>query len=583
MTTGAVQTAARMTSWNRCKERVMYRSLKCQMLLCVLLGLAGCTERFDRYEQPKARATSTAPLDSTARAYPLLTIEEVYNGKLHVDTVSEVVHVRARIPEMKAGDQVWIVWLGKTGENTPVQTATGSDPLEFELPVAWLESSVGRTVDMHLNYKINGTGKYYVTRWPFMQVIDGESVFSVDGVVDNNLYLRADESTARVHVRYPGMQDGDTVKVHWVGTQSHSTATQTVSGTKPRKFDLPRAWLQESQGTRATLYYTRQVGGAGPEIRSENISVSIVPELFESGRFVAAGLNNRYRGSYDDCNGKAAYFCSGVFMRTTGAKSSYHAWDPSPTSIAIGGISFSYVREDLGIRRFLRSETQGIIFKNSAANTYDGQLDVKVLCSYPSDAATDARRAEKGCGEHSSYPGTSEECYWQNPSVYDVESWKKHYNAVGGSGNYSQRNLHQCSFRADAEEFLLSLRVRNHFLVPSQERPYHNEVMLETWPTGTTTALPLEAVFYLSQQTREVGLAGAQFIQRDYFNVTGQFLPLIRVDLNAELPFSFHPSEQGITPPVPETAPTVTRVRDSNNKPDRTVAVTTTSRLEQAN
>ncbi|MBD8617281.1 hypothetical protein IFT69_26630 [Pseudomonas putida] len=540
----------------------MSRHLSYRVLLCVLLSLVGCTDSFNKLEQPVARVSSTPHVDSTTRAYPLFSVEEIYNGKVHVDTVTSVAHVRVRSPDMAPGDTLKVYWPGVTSQSTAVQTATGSNPLVFEVPVAWLRANVGRTVDLYYTYKINGVGESLRSAPLPVQVVNGDSVFSVDGVVENTLNLSAVDATATVRVSYPGINNQDTVRVYWVGTRSHSTIIKTAAGTAPLDFELPKAWLQESQDATVTLYYTYKVGGVGTTVRSGNISVSIVSETIEQGRQVAEALNRRYTDTRNDCNGKAAYFCNGVLMRTTGANTRYHAWDPSPTAISIGGISFSYVREDVGMRHFLRGETQGLIFKNNTASARDDQLDVKVLCSYPTDGATDHRTTEKSCGPHSYYPNESGACATQIPSVDTIERWKTHYHAVA-SGS---RHLHQCSFGADTAAFALSLMVRDHFLAPNEERPYNNEVVLETWPAGTTTTLPLEAVFYLSQQTREVGLAGAQLIQRDYFDVTGHVIPLIQVNLNAASPYSFNISEQAVTPPAPEIHPAITSVRDSSRE-----------------
>lgn len=539
----------------------MYRHLSCRVLLCVLLSLIGCTESFNRPERLQTVPGSTMQVDSTTRIYPLFIVEEGYNGALHVDSITNAAHVRVRSPDMAAGDTLQVFWPGAVSQSTAVQTATGSTPLVFELPVAWLQANVGRTVDLYYTYKINGVGESLRSAPLPVHTVESDPVFSVDGVVDNKLNLSAVGATATVRVRYPGMGNQDTVQVYWGGIHSHSTIIQTAAGTAPLEFQLPKAWLQENQDTTVTLYYTYKVGGVGTAVRSENISVSIVSQGLEQGRLVAEALNRRYNDTRNDCGGKAAYFCNGVFMRTTGANTRYHAWDPSPTSITLGGISFSYLRKDLGIRRFLYGETQGFILKNNAASAQDGQLDVKVLCSYPSDASTPGR-VEKGCGPHRQYPYASGACSAQTPPVDTIERWKNHYNAVGGSGDHSARNFHQCSFGADPAAFALSLAVRDHFLVASEERPYHNEMMLATWPTGTTTPLPLEAFFYVTQQAREVGLAGAQLIQRDYFAVTDQFIPLIQVNLNAAAPYSFNIHEQAVTPPAPEIHPAITSVRD---------------------
>lgn len=247
----------------------MYRHLSCRVLLCALLSLVGCTESLHRSEPPGGMPPSAARVDSSTRAYPLFIVEEAYNGKVQVDTITSVAHVRVRSPDMAAGDTLKVYWSGVISESTATQTATGSNPLEFELPVSWLEANIGRTVDLYYTYKINGVGESLRSASLPVQVLESASVFSMDGVVDNTLNLSAVGSTAAVRVRYPGMTPQDTVKVYWVGAYSHSTVTQTAAGTAPLAFELPKAWLQESQDTTATLYYTYKVGGVGTTIRSD--------------------------------------------------------------------------------------------------------------------------------------------------------------------------------------------------------------------------------------------------------------------------------------------------------------------------
>ena len=69
----------------------MSKHLSCRVLLCVLLSLVGCTDSFNKLEQPVAGASSTTHVDSTTRAYPLFSVEEIYNGKVHVDAVTSEV------------------------------------------------------------------------------------------------------------------------------------------------------------------------------------------------------------------------------------------------------------------------------------------------------------------------------------------------------------------------------------------------------------------------------------------------------------------------------------------------------------
>ncbi|WP_177434134.1 hypothetical protein [Pseudomonas sp. Sample_23] len=277
-------------------------------------------------------------------------------------------------------------------------------------------------------------------------------------------------------------------------------------------------------------------------VNANVFSYSTTDQVF--GQSAAERLNNKYANVANDCGGRAAYYCSGVIMRVTGTSPKYHAWDPSPHSIKTGGVSFSYFRKDLGIETLVWGETQGFIFKDFDTAEKLGSYSTPLLCSYPSDANTFSRPTDRGCGPNDYYPQTSRSC--PQVGVTTIEQWKVHYRSVGGSGYFSQRNRNQCGFAADKSQFALSLQARNNFERPAEERPYHNEVMLRTWPEGIPAQLPIAAFFYLFNQSRAVGVEGAKYAQQDYFNVTGGLLPVIRVTLIDGSPtaFSFHEDEQ---------------------------------------
>ncbi|WP_448092188.1 hypothetical protein [Pseudomonas lini] len=266
-------------------------------------------------------------------------------------------------------------------------------------------------------------------------------------------------------------------------------------------------------------------------------SFSAVDQVY--GQTVAEQLNARYANVANECGGKAAYYCNGVLIRTTKASEKYHAWDPSPSAESTGGISFSYLRKDLGITRLYRGETQGFVFKDHGAAEKIGAHPIPLLCAYPVDGAIYPHRINKGCGAHSYFPDSSRSCPEEN--VTSVEQWVAHYHRVGGDRHWSQ-----CSFTAEKNQFAISLEARNNFKVPEFERPHINEVVLATWPKGTSRALPLEAFIYVFSQGKAIGLEGAKFMQKDYFNTVGDIIPVIRVTLvdGAPTAFSYHEAEQ---------------------------------------
>ncbi|MDI3273058.1 hypothetical protein [Pseudomonas sp. AL03] len=261
------------------------------------------------------------------------------------------------------------------------------------------------------------------------------------------------------------------------------------------------------------------------------------------GQLVAERLNGRYNNVSDNCGGKPAYYCSGVLVRTTGAKPAYHAWDPSPTAITKQGVPFSYLRKDLGITILAWGDLHGFIFKDFATAERLETYAINLLCSFPSDAASWQRVGTGGCGPHKTYPNNSRSC--AEEGVVSIATWTTHYRAVSGSSYYSARNEHQCGFTSSVEQFALSLKARGGFEIPSA-RLHHNEVILSLWPQSIPKQLPLYAFFYLQNQGDGAGVGGAKYMQQDYFNITGDLLPVIRVDLAPGAPevFSYHENDQ---------------------------------------
>lgn len=257
------------------------------------------------------------------------------------------------------------------------------------------------------------------------------------------------------------------------------------------------------------------------------------------GQVVAERLNERYLNISNDCGGKAAYFCNGVLIRTTGASEKYHAWDPSPSSTASGSVSFSYLRKDLGVARLYRGETQGFVFKEQDVVVKNGDYPVSVLCVYPTDGAIYPNRINKGCGAHSYHPDSSRSC--PEEGVTTLQKWVTHYHRMGGD-----RHLSQCSFTPDKNQFTISLQARNAFQAPS-ERVQINEVVVAVWPAGRRD-LPVEAFFYVVAAGRAAGVEGAKFMQRDYYNTVGNVVPVIRLTLGdgTATKFEYFDSDQAV-------------------------------------
>ena len=252
------------------------------------------------------------------------------------------------------------------------------------------------------------------------------------------------------------------------------------------------------------------------------------------GYQVADKLNARYADTAPACRGNTpAYECNGVLIRVTSASPDYHAWNPSPGSVQRNGVSFSYIREDVGTKGFLHAKSQGLILKEMAA---PAGFPLTVRCAYPFDAATDHR--SDSCNEYGELP-ISKPCVEQG--VIDITTWRDYYAELNGA--YGRH----CSFGANQSEFAMSVDVRSHLPDPNMRR-LHNEVIIAAWPQNIATQLPIQAFFH----TSETALTSARFFQRDYFQETGQFLPIVRVNLSGSdgRTFVYEPQDQNAQVPI---------------------------------
>ncbi|MHC8393510.1 hypothetical protein ACYZT8_07565 [Pseudomonas sp. LB3P93] len=247
------------------------------------------------------------------------------------------------------------------------------------------------------------------------------------------------------------------------------------------------------------------------------------------GYQVAARLNARYADTAPECRGGTpAYFCNGILIRITDASPAFHAWNPSDGSIARNGVAFSYMRADVHLPALAWYKHQGLIMKEMAAPT---AYPLTVRCAYPIDGDTFFR--SDSCNEHSGSPQASVPCAAQG--ITTSQAWIDHI--------YKQANKGAgCSFTGETLPFEVSIRARA--LANAPERANHNEVVMASWPQNIADQLPLDAFFYVAI----TGRPNAQFFQRDYFQQTGRFLPIVHVDLAAASGHvvSYDPADQTV-------------------------------------
>ncbi|MEL1086687.1 hypothetical protein [Pseudomonas sp. OB66] len=231
-------------------------------------------------------------------------------------------------------------------------------------------------------------------------------------------------------------------------------------------------------------------------------------EQLYTGYEVAARLNARSIDPRTSCEGNSASFnCAGVLVRSTSGSTGHHAWDPSPSSTKGNGVSFTFIHP--GARVTHTYKAQGFIVRESFAPS---GKPLTVRCLYPFDASTGG--SADICRTHG---GQCEEL-----GITSRDSWV---------ARYASRPLQSCAFNTDPQNFQLATTVR-----PDATDPYGwNELIMAAWTGERPEQLPLEAIATFNP-SRIAGdrLTGARYIQRDYFNVTGRFLPLIRVEFAKE-------------------------------------------------
>ncbi|WP_157659839.1 N-acyl homoserine lactonase [Burkholderia ubonensis] len=257
---------------------------------------------------------------------------------------------------------------------------------------------------------------------------------------------------------------------------------------------------------------------------SQNIDVRSI--LATKGDEVATQLTNRYNSTVHDCGnpGRAAFLCSGVMMRGTETNPNFLPWDPSPSSVLNGGVSFSWLRTDDNFPGFAYGYRNGLIFYPVLATPPEKNSNIEILCSFTTDGDT-FDRSMKGCGANWRELTASTPCDFQGIST--AQQWIIHYN--GGTNKYT----HQCGWDVregianQADRFYQSVLARQ--LINNNDWLIHNELRLATWRSGTGATLPIQAFFYINGNSD--GLRGARNDQTRYYQLYSEIVPIIRVTL----------------------------------------------------
>lgn len=262
-------------------------------------------------------------------------------------------------------------------------------------------------------------------------------------------------------------------------------------------------------------------------------SLNQAPEV-NNGPQVLADLRRLYASTPVNCGSdtRPGFLCSGIIMRDADYSTSFHAWDPSPTQISKGGVSFVYIRKDSKFLMYPGFTKGYMIYPEFERPT--NKMPLMIECLFPMDGATDVRK-DHGCGRSPNY-ADSDRCHRLQPAVSTAPQWVAHYL----KGGVTDRNRHQCAFSVpdSANQHAgptFNTALASMALLNSQHQNQSfntwNEMMLRVWGAGLGHSLPIKAFWYRTNGLTN-GLADGQRIQHDFLcSATGGgvLLPLIKV------------------------------------------------------
>ncbi|PHN31619.1 hypothetical protein [Pseudomonas sp. ICMP 561] len=262
-------------------------------------------------------------------------------------------------------------------------------------------------------------------------------------------------------------------------------------------------------------------------------SSSIKVDLSD-GPGLARWFNSEYNDSDVSCTqpvtgqARGHYFCSGVLLRAVD-NGSFNPWEPSPAALTLKGLSFSWIRHDVGINNLYHPA--GFIVLSPEASMYSyvpGIVAVdEAICVYPFDAWTTRTmdRSHGGCdfegtgltGLHGSWGSCENKLGYST-----VAQWNTHFSSEG------QVNYRQCSWGADNPQgWRNMIESRRNF---SDEQSWNEVLERVTVQSSPYLRSWVTAFFY--DVRKSGGLANARIFQQKMAN-TGKRVPILRLDFTA--------------------------------------------------
>jgi hypothetical protein len=289
-----------------------------------------------------------------------------------------------------------------------------------------------------------------------------------------------------------------------------------------------------------------------------------------TGELVAENLNERYNHTKVCSLGEPDYACSGIIIHTFDDDADSNSiWYPTTQGIERGVVSFSWLRNDINIYKEDDGDNgsiwgdqyaAGIMFTTSNQAILNNKTPPNIFCSYGVNGETKSRE-NFGCSmnapnETIPNPDNYSSCY---PLGINTAQQLVDKYFINKEGVYGYGDLDQCSFSSSRAEFLEAMKVGP--LAREYSYTRNNEIVLKEWSNVPINKIPLNAIFHTVNYKAmdNIGLGLAQGAQNKYFEQTGEFMPIITVDMQvirngkpAEVvsPFIYNPEVQVVPEPI---------------------------------
>lgn len=274
-----------------------------------------------------------------------------------------------------------------------------------------------------------------------------------------------------------------------------------------------------------------------------------------------------YNNTTNNCGSavRPAFLCSGIMLRAVETNPDFLPWDPAPSAIANGGISFSWLRADNNFSSLVYTYENGYIFYPALQAPASKSSDIPYLCAFPMDADSFSRDSN-GCGASTAYPQESRPC--NQIGITTANQWINLFNTPGANRYRIQCGWDVRQGQPDtARRFTENIASRN--LINNNFWGIQNEMRVKTWAQGLGKTLPLHSFFYI--RNNAAALDNARYDQRRFYNLYNEVLPIIEIAIprnrseNAFFRFIERSQEIGAGEIVSSTSPEIPMARGADN------------------